>query len=74
MGNKIRACKSCKKKKEHLRKSSGVTEAFVCKECGASSIEASQVCAPVRKKLAFSCKKCGRLSSKSRQLCKPEKN
>lgn len=73
MGKKLRACQACKKEKDHLRKSSGASKAFVCKNCGASATEAKLVCKPVMQKLTYSCQKCKRLSYKSKQLCKPEK-
>ncbi|WP_321495744.1 hypothetical protein [uncultured Desulfobacter sp.] len=73
MGKKIRACKACKDKKNHLRKSSDVSKAFVCKNCGASSTEAKQVCKPVMKKLIYSCQKCKRLSNNPKRLCDPGK-
>jgi len=69
MGKKLRACK---KKKEHLRKSSDTSKAFVCKNCGASSTEAKMVCKPAMQKLTYSCQKCNRLSDKPKRLCKPE--
>ena len=73
MGKKLRACKSCKKKKGHLEKSSNVSKAFVCKQCGAASTDAKKVCKPVIHDLAYSCEKCGRLSDKAKHLCEPEK-
>ena len=72
MGKKLRACKACKNKKEHLRKSSDASRAFVCKNCGASATEAKLVCKPVMQKLTYSCQKCKRLSNKAKRLCKPE--
>ena len=73
MGKKLKACKACKKKKNHLRKSSDTSRAFVCRNCGASSTEAKMVCKPVMKELMYSCQKCKRLSDKPKRLCKPEK-
>ncbi|WP_462270088.1 hypothetical protein [Desulfobacter sp.] len=73
MGKKLKACKACKKKKLHLRKSSDVSKAFVCKNCGASSTEAKLLCKPVMKELMYSCQKCKRLSNKPKRLCKPDK-
>jgi len=48
-----------------------LTEAFVCEDCGASTLDAKHVCKPKLQKLKYTCKKCGRLSVASDKLCKP---
>lgn len=75
MGKKLRACKTCGKTVKgaagHLCDPVEMEEAFVCQDCGASSLDAKHVCKPKLQKLKYTCKKCGRLSVESNKLCKP---
>ncbi len=74
MGKKLRACKTCGKTADggHLCDPVELTEAFVCGDCGASSLDPKHVCKPKLQKLKYTCKKCGRLSVSKDKLCKPK--
>jgi len=49
MGKKLRACKTCGKTVKgmgHLCDPTELAEAFVCEDCGASTLDAKHVCKP----------------------------